>query len=290
MSRSASRVSPAPPAPSPPAPAPGPADQPAAAADNAGAIEQLSPHEEVRRLHECWEKPEFKQMFHEYAEEVSDPAPRRDGKVPPAGRGRAATAAPAPASRKRSAGRADLALYVFDSDFSEDSGKGGLLRDVSSLPSLTNGDVFNAGAGADDHDRPVWRWLLAGPAGPHAHRSSTRDLSEVAPHRSKSRCRVLELRDLDLESGLPGRGPGCEDVEDEFAPVEHLAGEILLERLDLHWRQVVVEDHDPGREGLDHVRQLIDLALAEIGPGPGMITLLHESPDDPDLSRQGQGR
>ena len=29
--------------------------------------------QEVRRLHECWEKPEFKQMFHEYAEEVSDP-------------------------------------------------------------------------------------------------------------------------------------------------------------------------------------------------------------------------
>ena len=31
---------------------------------------------EVRRLHECWEKPEFRGMFHEYAEEVSDPAHR----------------------------------------------------------------------------------------------------------------------------------------------------------------------------------------------------------------------
>lgn len=28
---------------------------------------------EVRRLHECWEQPEFKAMFQEYAEEVSDP-------------------------------------------------------------------------------------------------------------------------------------------------------------------------------------------------------------------------
>ena len=28
---------------------------------------------EVRRLHECWEKPEFKAMFQEYADEVSDP-------------------------------------------------------------------------------------------------------------------------------------------------------------------------------------------------------------------------
>ena len=34
--------------------------------------------DEVRRLHECWEKPEFKQMFHEYAEEVSDPANRAE--------------------------------------------------------------------------------------------------------------------------------------------------------------------------------------------------------------------
>jgi len=34
--------------------------------------------QEVRRLHECWEQPEFKTMFHEYAEEVSDPAHRAE--------------------------------------------------------------------------------------------------------------------------------------------------------------------------------------------------------------------
>ena len=34
--------------------------------------------DEVKRLHECWEKPEFKAMFHEYAEEVSDPAHRAE--------------------------------------------------------------------------------------------------------------------------------------------------------------------------------------------------------------------
>merc|ERR1719271_2385402 len=33
---------------------------------------------EVRRLHECWEQPEFKAMFNEYAEEVSDPAHRAE--------------------------------------------------------------------------------------------------------------------------------------------------------------------------------------------------------------------
>ena len=67
----------------------------------------------------------------------------------------------------RSAGRVDLALYVFDSDFSDEGGKAGLLADGpgEGLPALTSGDVFSAGAAAEHRDRPVWRWLLAGPEG-----------------------------------------------------------------------------------------------------------------------------
>ena len=38
-------------------------------------------NEEVRRLHECWEKPEFKTMFNEYAEEVSDPKHRAESEA-----------------------------------------------------------------------------------------------------------------------------------------------------------------------------------------------------------------
>ena len=30
--------------------------------------------EENRRIHDCWREPEFQKMFHDYAEEVSDPA------------------------------------------------------------------------------------------------------------------------------------------------------------------------------------------------------------------------
>ena len=33
---------------------------------------------EVRRLHECWEQPEFRQMWDEYQQEVSDPAHRAE--------------------------------------------------------------------------------------------------------------------------------------------------------------------------------------------------------------------
>ena len=69
------------------------------------------------------------------------------------------------ANAGRGRGRHDLALYVFDSDFSVEGGKACLLDDVSGLPSLSEGDVFAAGAAAEHDDRPVWRWLLAGPEG-----------------------------------------------------------------------------------------------------------------------------
>ena len=53
------------------------------------------------------------------------------------------------ANSQRPAGRSDLALYVFDSDFSDE--KATLLRDFADdngdgLPALTSGDVFAAGA------------------------------------------------------------------------------------------------------------------------------------------------
>lgn len=59
----------------------------------------------------------------------------------------------------------DPGLYVFDSDFSEAGGKSGLLTDIRPLPSLAASDVFAAGEAATHEDRPVWQWLLAGPAG-----------------------------------------------------------------------------------------------------------------------------
>jgi hypothetical protein len=62
-------------------------------------------------------------------------------------------------------GRADLQLYVFDADFSPASGKAGLLADFGALPTLSGDDPFAAGEAAEHPDRPIWRWLLAGPAG-----------------------------------------------------------------------------------------------------------------------------
>jgi hypothetical protein len=65
----------------------------------------------------------------------------------------------------RGRGRHDLDMYVFDSDFSEASGKATLLEDISALDSLAGDDVFAQGLAFSHQDRPAWRWLLAGPPG-----------------------------------------------------------------------------------------------------------------------------
>ena len=52
----------------------------------------------------------------------------------------------------------------------------------------------------------------------------------MGPHRAQARRGVLELGDLDLEPRLARRRTRREDVEDELAPIEHLAGDRLLDR------------------------------------------------------------
>lgn len=66
---------------------------------------------------------------------------------------------------QREKGRHDIGLYVFDSDFSVESGKDFLLDDFSPLLQLTKGDVFSRGDLSQHHDRPTYRWLLVGPPG-----------------------------------------------------------------------------------------------------------------------------
>ena len=50
-----------------------PEDEEEKALRNLKAQKESMSEQEVRRLHDCWREPEFKAMFHEYAEEVSDP-------------------------------------------------------------------------------------------------------------------------------------------------------------------------------------------------------------------------
>jgi hypothetical protein len=63
------------------------------------------------------------------------------------------------------AGRHDLALYIFDSNFESDATYESLLSDWSPLSHIAHGDVFASQRAAEHDDRPSWRWLLAGPPG-----------------------------------------------------------------------------------------------------------------------------
>ena len=69
------------------------------------------------------------------------------------------------------------------------------------------------------------------------------------------------------ELGLPGSGPGGEDVEDHLAAVHHPTAEPLLELSDLRGTQLVVEHDDIALVLFGGLLDFGDLALAHIGSG-----------------------
>ena len=75
------------------------------------------------------------------------------------------------------------------------------------------------------------------------------------------------------------RARAGEDVEDQLAAVEHLALGDLLDVADLRRGEVVLEDDGLGPVGLDHLGELLDLALAEERLDRRLHPLLHELVD-----------
>jgi len=106
------------------------------------------------------------------------------------------------------------------------------------------------------------------------------DAFEVAPHGFEPGEGVLELCELDLESGLGGAGAGGEDIEDELGAVDDLDAGELLEGADLSGGEVAVGDDDVGIEGGDEVVELAGLSGTEIEGGVGSGATLEESSDD----------
>src|SRR5262249_52763122 len=103
---------------------------------------------------------------------------------------------------------------------------------------------------------------------------------EVGPHLPQPGERILQLGQFDLEPGLRGAGPGGEDVEDQFAAVEHLDLGGFFQVANLAWRQVVVEDDDIDIGGLDLLLEFFQLALADVGGGVDAVTALRQAADD----------
>ena len=79
---------------------------------------------------------------------------------------------------------------------------------------------------------------------------------------------VVEMGELDLQGAFAGAGAPAEDFQDQPGAIEHLGVPGLLQIALLHRRQRAIHHHETGLVGLHQARQLLDLALADIGGRP----------------------
>ncbi len=98
--------------------------------------------------------------------------------------------------------------------------------------------------------RSVSSWVSPGPRRPIPPRIRDRWVHIRASRGS----RYSELRQLDLQLGLVGPGPGREDVEDQLGAVHHPDLELLLQVGALIRRQLLVEEHQGAALRLEQPR------------------------------------
>ena len=72
---------------------------------------------------------------------------------------------------------------------------------------------------------------------------------------------------MDLQLGLFGPGPGREDFQDKFGPVDDAEFGHVFQVTDLDWGQFIVDDEDGGPESLGQVFDFSHLALAQVAGG-----------------------
>ena len=102
---------------------------------------------------------------------------------------------------------------------------------------------------------------------------------KVGPHLLQPRQGVLELRQFHLEPRLGGLRAGGEDVKDEFAAVEDLDTDGLLEVARLGGGEIVIEDDDVGVARLDEIGEFLHLAGADVGGELNVVAFLGEFRD-----------
>ena len=135
-------------------------------------------------------------------------------------------------------------------------------------------------------DEPPVRFQLRFAGTPDADAAAK--LLEVGPHPRQPRQHVLELRQLDLHLGFGGSSANREDVEDQLGAIHHPRAGRILDVLALARAQLVVENDQRRLSGARQFTKLVDLALAEVGPGVRAVDLLHEPADD--LRSRGIGK
>ena len=109
----------------------------------------------------------------------------------------------------------------------------------------------------------------------HADAHAARLAGKMGPGVGEPGQHVFELRHLHLHLGLRRPGVLGEDVQDDAAAVQDLAGDLAFQLLHLRAGEVLVEDHQVGLVPFDHVGDLAHLALAHQGGGVQRGAALH---------------
>ena len=73
------------------------------------------------------------------------------------------------------------------------------------------------------------------------------------------------MRMFDLQRAFAGARAAAEDLQDQSGAVDDLGVPGLFQIALLHRRQRAIHHHDAGFDSFDEARDLLDLALAEIG-------------------------
>ena len=82
-----------------------------------------------------------------------------------------------------------------------------------------------------------------------AHADAALDTFQVRPHPLQPRQRILQLRQLDRQSGFIRLRSAGKDVENQFGPIQHFQSDDLFQIARLARRQIVVENHHVGIGG-----------------------------------------
>ena len=110
-----------------------------------------------------------------------------------------------------------------------------------------------------------------------AHESKTAALAfQMGPGAHQAAALIVEMRQFDLQRALLGLGAAAEDFQDQAGAVEHFGIPGLLQIALLDRRQRAIHHHEFDVLRCDQPRDLLDLALAEIGRGTDLADRRHQ--------------
>ena len=113
---------------------------------------------------------------------------------------------------------------------------------------------------------------------------------KVRPHAGQPRQHVFQLRQLDLNFAFARPGALCENIENQFRPINHLhlRTKNLAKVPALCRREIIVKNHRVGSECLATSGNFGDLALANKGRRARRVAFLGELVEDGNAGGFGE--